>query len=51
MNKVRITGIAILVFAIAMGFYLNNDTYDFWLGAAGGTGAILAIVGRINRVG
>ncbi|SLJ86036.1 hypothetical protein [Salegentibacter salarius] len=49
MNKIRITGIAILLFTFVSRYYLETDAYDFWYGAAGGVGGMLAIIGRIKR--
>jgi hypothetical protein len=49
MNKIRMIGIAILLFTFVSRYYLETDAYDFWYGAAGGVGIMLAIIGRIKR--
>jgi hypothetical protein len=49
MNKIRIMGITILLLTFASGYYLENDNYEFWYGAAGGIGGMLAIIRRIRR--
>jgi hypothetical protein len=49
MNKIRIIGIVILLFTFVSRYYLETDAYDFWYGASGGVGAMLAIIGRIKR--
>ncbi|WP_262904004.1 hypothetical protein [Salegentibacter mishustinae] len=35
MNKIRIIGIAILLFTFVSRYYLETDAYGFWYGAAG----------------
>ena len=38
-----------LLFTFVSRYYLKTDAYDFWYGAAGGVGIMLAIIGRIKR--
>lgn len=48
MNKVRIIGLAILLFGLAAHFLMNLN--GFWIGASIGVGIGLLVTGRIKKV-
>lgn len=48
MNKVRITGLVILLIGLALHFLM--DLNGFWIGASIGIGIGLLVIGKIKKV-
>lgn len=50
MNKVRLTGLLILLLGITAHFFLDKEVNGFWIGASMGIGISLIITGKIKKV-
>ncbi len=50
MNKVRLSGVLILLIGLAGHFFLDKEINGFWIGATMGIGTAFIITGKIKKV-